>query len=183
MSSVRSCGSITTPNLLIPHFLVGDLDPQLSPYTLTPLKIVYKKLRLLVDRGCIFIGHGLSKDFRIISKSLKQFHSHFTYSLCLLDIFVPPEQVIDTVDLYFIKSRSRRLSLKFLTWFVLKESIQTDMHDSIEDARSALRLYKSYHEFEEQGIFDEKLDELYREGKQYVCPPHVSSSVQRPNCT
>ncbi len=45
----------------------GDLDPHMSPYTLTPLKVVYKKLRLLVDRGCIFIGHGLSKDFRIIS--------------------------------------------------------------------------------------------------------------------
>lgn len=147
--------------------LVGDLDPQLSPYTLTPLKLVYKKLRLLVDRGCIFIGHGLSKDFRIIS----MFSAFFIVASCLAcfsDIFVPPEQVIDTVDLYFIKSRQRRLSLKFLTWFVLKESIQTDMHDSIEDARSALRLYKSYHDFEEQGIFDEKLDELYREGKQYV---------------
>ena len=46
----------------------GDLDPHQSRYTLTPLKLVYKKLRLLVDRGCIFIGHGLSKDFRIISK-------------------------------------------------------------------------------------------------------------------
>jgi hypothetical protein len=48
--------------------LDGDLDPHLSPHTLTPLKIVYKKLRTLVDRGCIFIGHGLSKDFRIISE-------------------------------------------------------------------------------------------------------------------
>lgn len=46
----------------------GDLDPHMSRYTLTPLKLVYKKLRLLVDRGCIFIGHGLSKDFRIISE-------------------------------------------------------------------------------------------------------------------
>ena len=51
--------------------LDGDLDPHLSPYTLTPLKIVYKKLRALVDRGCIFIGHGLSKDFRIISEYRK----------------------------------------------------------------------------------------------------------------
>jgi hypothetical protein len=52
-----------------PH-VVGDLDPHLSRHTLTPLKLVYKKLRLLVDRGCIFIGHGLSKDFRIISQFL-----------------------------------------------------------------------------------------------------------------
>ncbi|KAA1471282.1 PAB-dependent poly-A-specific ribonuclease subunit PAN2 [Dentipellis sp. KUC8613] len=131
----------------------GDLDPHTSPYTLTPLKLVYKKLRLLVDRGCIFIGHGLSKDFRIIN------------------IFVPPEQVIDTVDLYFVKSRQRRLSLRFLSWFILGETIQTDTHDSIEDARSALMLYKAYHEFEEKGTFDEKLEELYREGKKYNWKP------------
>lgn len=85
-----------------------------------------------------------------------------------IDIFVPPDQVIDTVDLYFIRARQRRLSLKFLTWFVLGENIQTETHDSIEDARSALRLYKAYHEFEENGTFDEKLEELYREGKANV---------------
>jgi PAB-dependent poly(A)-specific ribonuclease subunit 2 len=47
--------------------LAGDLDPQTSKHTLVPLKIAYKKLRLLVDLGCIFIGHGLKSDFRIIS--------------------------------------------------------------------------------------------------------------------
>ncbi|KAJ7168294.1 ubiquitin carboxyl-terminal hydrolase-domain-containing protein [Mycena crocata] len=138
----------------------GDLDPTLSPHTLTPLKLVYKKLRLLVDRGCIFIGHGLSKDFRIIN------------------IFVPPEQVIDTVDLYFLRVRQRRLSLRFLSWFVLHENIQTDTHDSIEDARSALNLYKAYHDFEEQGVFDQKLEELYKEGRQYnFKPPPPPDSV------
>ncbi|KAI0792843.1 ubiquitin carboxyl-terminal hydrolase-domain-containing protein [Abortiporus biennis] len=131
----------------------GDLDLNMSRYTLTPLKVVYKKLRLLVDRGCIFIGHGLSKDFRIIN------------------IFVPPEQVIDTVDLYFLRARQRRLSLRFLAWFVLKENIQTDTHDSIEDALSALRLYKAYQEFEYEGTFDQKLEEIYREGKQYNFKP------------
>ena len=45
----------------------GDLDPVLSRHTLVPLKVAYKKLRLLIDLGCIFIGHGLAKDFRIIS--------------------------------------------------------------------------------------------------------------------
>ncbi|KAI0059101.1 PAB-dependent poly-A-specific ribonuclease subunit PAN2 [Artomyces pyxidatus] len=131
----------------------GDLDPHMSKHTLTPLKLVYKKLRLLVDRGCIFIGHGLSKDFRIIN------------------IFVPAEQVIDTVDLYFLRARQRRLSLRFLSWFILGENIQQDTHDSIEDARSALLLYKAYHEFEEQGIFDEKLEECYREGRKLNWKP------------
>jgi len=141
----------------------GDLDPHMSPYTLTPLKVVYKKLRLLVDRGCIFIGHGLSKDFRIIN------------------IFVPPDQVLDTVDLYFVYSRQRRLSLRFLTWFVLKENIQTDTHDSIEDALSALKLYKEFQNLESEGKFDEKLEELYREGRQYnFKPPQLQEAVSAP---
>lgn len=84
------------------------------------------------------------------------------------DIFVPPEQVIDTVDLYFIKERQRRISLRFLTWFILQQDIQQETHDSIEDARSALLLYKSYQEMEEDHSFDEKLDELYRVGRENV---------------
>lgn len=74
----------------------------------------------------------------------------------------------DTVDLYFLKERQRRLSLRFLSWFVLHENIQTDTHDSIEDARSALMLYKAYEDLEERGVVDEKLDELYREGRKHV---------------
>ncbi|KAI0637414.1 ubiquitin carboxyl-terminal hydrolase-domain-containing protein [Trametes polyzona] len=137
----------------------GDLDPNSSRYTLTPLKVVYKKLRLLVDSGCIFIGHGLSKDFRIIN------------------IFVPPDQVIDTVDLYYLENRQRRLSLRFLTWFVLKENIQTDTHDSIEDALSALKLYKVHLQLEAEGTFDKKLEELYREGRQYNFKPPVPAGT------
>ena len=45
-----------------------DLKPEASRHTLVPLKSAYKKLRLLVDMGCMFIGHGLPKDFRIISE-------------------------------------------------------------------------------------------------------------------
>ncbi|KAH9999109.1 PAB-dependent poly-A-specific ribonuclease subunit PAN2 [Russula vinacea] len=142
----------------------GDLEPHTSPYTLTPLKVVYKKLRLLVDSGCTFIGHGLSKDFRIIN------------------IYVPPDRVIDTVDLYFLRERQRRLSLRFLSWFVLHENIQTDTHDSIEDARSALMLYTAYQDFEAQGILDEKLDELYREGRKnnWKPPPPLRTESASP---
>lgn len=84
------------------------------------------------------------------------------------DIYVPPDQVIDTVDLYFLKNRQRRLSLRFLSWFVLGEHIQQDTHDSIEDARSALRLFNAFQGFEEEGIFDQKLEELYEGGRRYV---------------
>ena len=95
------------------------------------------------------------------------------------DIFVPPEQVIDTVDLYYLHTRQRLLSLRFLLWYVLKENIQTETHDSIEDALSALRLYKAYQQFESEGTFDDKLDEIYKEGKQYVSVvPYDSTEVR-----
>ena len=63
------------------------------------------------------------------------------------------------------------LSLRFLAWFVLQEHIQTETHDSIEDALSALKLYKVHLQLEEEGSFDSKLEEVYREGRQYVRLP------------
>ncbi|TFL07786.1 ubiquitin carboxyl-terminal hydrolase-domain-containing protein [Pterulicium gracile] len=133
----------------------GDLDPTLSPHTLTPLKVVYKKLRLLVDLGCVFIGHGLTKDFRTIN------------------IHVPPEQVVDTVDIYYLASRGRRLSLKFLTWYMLDKRIQDGVHDSIEDARFALMLYRKHQQLKDEGKWKETLEELYKVGRQqnWQVPP------------
>ena len=64
----------------------GDLDPSTSPVSLllhrrgsavlkgivlqhavTTLKAAYLRLRHLIDRGCVFVGHGLQKDFRILN--------------------------------------------------------------------------------------------------------------------
>ncbi|KAI9104701.1 ubiquitin carboxyl-terminal hydrolase-domain-containing protein [Phlyctochytrium arcticum] len=120
---------------------VGDLDINASRQPLVSLKSSYKKLRLLVDLGCIFIGHGLKKDFRII------------------------KQVIDTVDIYFIPSRQRKLSLRFLAWAVLRQQIQTETHDSNEDARTALALYKKYIELCNENQFDAVLEDVYEEGR------------------
>ncbi|KAK9820479.1 hypothetical protein WJX72_010776 [[Myrmecia] bisecta] len=127
----------------------GDLDPGMSPHHLTTMRRAYLKLRFLVDAGCVFVGHGLKKDFRMIN------------------IVVPPSQVIDTVDLFYLK-RQRKLSLRFLSSYLLGQDIQQNTHDSIVDARTALRLYEVYQQLVEEGRCEEKLLEMYRWGKQTV---------------
>jgi len=125
----------------------GDLDPATSKHHLVPLRTAYVKLRYLVDRGCIFVGHGLMKDFRVIN------------------IFVPPEQILDTVHLFHMKS-TRFLSLSFLASVLLGLDIQSKTHDSIEDARTALMVYKQYKTFADNGTLDAKIKEIYDQGRQ-----------------
>ena len=126
----------------------GDLDPVVSIHPLVPLKVAYKKLWLLLNLGCIFVGHGLIKDFRNI------------------DIFVPKAQIVDTVTLFQNLTRSRRnLSLRFLAWYLLHENIQSEAHDSIEDALTALKLWRKYQEFQDAGIVEKMIDEIYTAGR------------------
>ncbi|KAH6566063.1 hypothetical protein BASA50_010163 [Batrachochytrium salamandrivorans] len=131
----------------------GDLDVRTSRHPIVSLKDAYKKLRLLVDIGCIFIGHGLKKDCRTIN------------------IFIPPQQIIDTVDIYHLKQYGRKLSLRFLVWYFFKEDIHLSSHDSVEDARAALRIYQKYLEAKKMGTFDALLSEIYQEGRKYNFRP------------
>ncbi|KJK89822.1 hypothetical protein H633G_06322 [Metarhizium anisopliae BRIP 53284] len=136
-----------------------DLDPRISKHSLLPLKMAYKKLWILLNLGCKFLGHGLKQDFRVIN------------------IHVPKSQVIDTIDLFFLKSRLRKLSLAFLAWYLLKEDIQMETHDSIEDSRTALKLYRKYLEFEDAGILETMLQDIYRAGRDVNFKPPRKDDV------
>lgn len=123
----------------------GDLDALRSTKCLTALKATYLKLRALVDAGVVFVGHGLSQDFRVCN------------------IAVPKRQIIDTL-LIFHKPGSRYMSLRFLALHLLGEKVQEKEHDSIEDARTSLRLYRAYQKLKEANTFEKTLDQLLEKG-------------------
>ena len=179
----------------------GDLDIRTSTHNLVPLKVAYKKLWLLLNLGCVFVGHGLASDFRKIN------------------IQVPKAQTVDTQYLYLHPSKNRRLSLRYLAWAVFREFIQeepmpllttttttitttsadpstdpstapatttttitavpadVDGHDSITDAHMALRLWRKYLEYADAGILEQMVDEIYREGYKYGYKPPFRNSV------
>lgn len=140
----------------------GDLSPTTSPYELRGLKEAYKQLWTLLNLGVIFIGHGLLKDFRIIN------------------IHIPPAQVIDTVNLFYLPSQRRKLSLRFLAWYILKEDIQGGGgeegkgHDSVEDARTAIRLWRKWEELgRDRGNRgrEKVVEDVYRVGRRLGFKP------------
>ena len=113
------------------------------------MKPVYLKLRQLIDAGVVFVGHGLKTDFEMIN------------------VVVPPGQIVDTVNLFYLEG-SRRISLRFLAWHLLGEQMANrmqDKHDSIEDARVALQLYKLYVELKKSGKVEETINRLYDVGR------------------
>lgn len=131
----------------------GDLDANRSTHALVTLKVAYKKLWLLLNLGVVFVGHGLPSDFRT------------------MNIHVPKTQVMDTVDLFYIRARARKLSLRFLAFYLLHEDIQQNTHDSVEDARTALHLWYKYREFCDANILNDILNEIYNEGRKFHFRP------------
>lgn len=123
----------------------GDLDPKTSSHFLTSKSCILKKLQFLVDAGVVFIGHALPSDFKIIN------------------IYVPPFQIIDTVEIYRLPDE-RYISLKFLAKFVLNKNIQTEVHDSIVDAKTALELFLKHLSLKKSGSWNDFLSFLYSKG-------------------
>lgn len=141
----------------------GDLDTSVSQHNLVPLKVAYKKLWILLNLGCVFVGHGLASDFR------------------KANIHVPKSQTVDTQYLYLAPGKNRRFSLRYLAWAVFREYIQeettleeallNDGHDSIEDANMALRLWRKFQEYEDAGVTEQMIEDIYRKGTKYGWKP------------
>ncbi|KAK0628889.1 ubiquitin carboxyl-terminal hydrolase-domain-containing protein [Bombardia bombarda] len=45
----------------------ADLNPHLTNHNLVSLKVAYKKIWVLLNLGCRFLGHGMQGDFRVIN--------------------------------------------------------------------------------------------------------------------
>uniref|UniRef100_A0A3B4DAQ8 PAN2-PAN3 deadenylation complex catalytic subunit PAN2 n=1 Tax=Pygocentrus nattereri TaxID=42514 RepID=A0A3B4DAQ8_PYGNA len=127
----------------------GDLDAKISSKHLTTLKSTYLKLRFLIDTGVRFVGHGLQKDFRVINLLVRT-KIHMTEPLLLL-----------------VKHTVKSLGFVLFAYCSSDLNIQSETHDSIEDARTALQLYRKYLELSRGGQdeFRKVLKGLYEKGR------------------
>ena len=124
-----------------------DLDPGSTTHNLISTRSAYLKLRFLMERGCIFVGHGLRQDFAMVN------------------LVVPPYQIIDTVEI-FHQSSMRYISLRWLSFQVNGNTgLQQEIHDSVEDALATLELYKKAIEWKVSGVFEQRLRDLYALGQ------------------
>lgn len=147
-----------------------DIDANKSPHHLISTRDAYLKVRLLKERGCLFVGHGLNQVCLLC-------HSVVAFSLFLmcpflyihiqdfrvLNISIPSNQIIDTAEIYHQPSQ-RYISLRYLTNYVLGCDMQQEVHDSVEDAKAAFDLYKKALSLKSEGNLDEYLVTLYAEG-------------------
>lgn len=78
-----------------------------------------------------------------------------------------------------VKRKSDSNSETIISKFkIIGMMIQSEVHDSIEDARTALHLYRKYEELQTSGKLQAALEELYETGKKVQWKvPNADSSL------
>jgi hypothetical protein len=114
-------------------------------------------------------GDELSAIYSMIRRQLS-FHANkkpttspFNQDFRILNISIPPNQIIDTAEIYH-QPNQRYISLRYLTNYVVGCEWQQDVHDSVEDAKAAYDLYNKALSLKSQGKLDEFLVTLYADG-------------------
>uniref|UniRef100_A0A3P8UL68 RRM domain-containing protein n=2 Tax=Cynoglossus semilaevis TaxID=244447 RepID=A0A3P8UL68_CYNSE len=122
----------------------GITAAMLRPVT-TTLRNVQHKLKALLPRDAVLVGHSLNSDL----VALKLIHRH----------------VIDT-SLLYRREFGQRFKLKVLAQVVLKKHIQTKKmlgHDSIEDAAAALEVAQYFINTGPRQVVERHLEQLWGE--------------------
>uniref|UniRef100_A0A1I7U3B4 USP domain-containing protein n=1 Tax=Caenorhabditis tropicalis TaxID=1561998 RepID=A0A1I7U3B4_9PELO len=122
--------------------VAADLSSTSSDKYLTTHKRLLLRMHVMIQRGVIFVGHALHNDFSV------------------LNVHVTEPQIIDTVVLLRLETQ-RMLSLQFLVKEILGEIIQSAEHDSVVDARYALKLYRRYMQINDQGTLGSEMRRIY----------------------
>ena len=93
----------------------------------------------------------------------------------------PPSPPLASLRLPFLqlfsRPSSRNVSLKFLTSYLLGANIQTDNHDSIEDARAAMHCFHYYLRIRAAGLVDDVVADIYRQGRRQNWSVPVNSTL------
>ncbi|KAK2817339.1 hypothetical protein Q5P01_025530 [Channa striata] len=135
---------VKPPNRILNYLtkFSGITAAMLRPIT-TTLRDVQAKLRALLPRDVVLVGHSLNNDLI----ALKLIHQH----------------VIDT-SLLYRRDYGQRFKLKVLAETVLKRQIQTEEkkgHNPIEDAVAALELAQYFIKTGPRQVVEHYLEELW----------------------
>lgn len=109
----------------------------------TDFEIVRNEVKSLL-RNKILVGHGLGNDFKVLK------FGHYKQLIRDTSKYKPFEEVND----------SKTPSLKKLAKMFLNETIQEGEHNSIEDAKTAMKLYKKYRREWEISLLNSKSNKI-----------------------
>jgi hypothetical protein len=183
----------------------GDLDAATTTRHLVPLKAAYLKLRYLADAGCVFVGHGLKADFRMTGLSVAPAQVRDT-----VELFCPTPGH-RRLRLRFLASYLLGLSIQgsegafgagaaaalgagagagalgaLGAGAAAAASLAAAGHDSVEDARTALKLYREWQRLRDAGQLEAKIEEMYAWGKAHgwdsgpAVPAAAAAAAARP---